>query len=106
MNSTAVPFTYTPAEQFGYEHIDTEYAVTTSGNVRFLQARPVVAVLDELYVVEEDSVRECDIIMRGAYSLLGACTGKVKMIEDFNALSAGSITIEPEDIVVAVKVRH
>lgn len=97
---------------FGYDHVDTEFAVEKSasggeGAVRLLQSRPVVAIEGgDIETVDPTDVRsEGDIIVRSSYSLLGAVSGRVKVITEFDALVRGEVTIEAEDILVTAKVR-
>jgi hypothetical protein len=44
--------------RFGYEYIDTEFAISSSRTLYFLQARPVVAVIDDISVVDPKHVRK------------------------------------------------
>lgn len=91
-----------------YEHIDTEFAINAAGEVRLLQARPVVAIeAGGIQTVDPKSVREPGaVIVRGSYSLLGAVVGRVKVILDFEKLVAGEVTLGADDILVTAKVRH
>jgi phosphohistidine swiveling domain-containing protein len=43
-------------------------------------------------------VLEEDIILRGSYALLGACHGKVKLVEDFQLLVDDKIEVNADDI--------
>jgi hypothetical protein len=43
------------------------------------------------------------VIISGAYSLLGAVTGRAKVITDFEDLAQNKISIEPEDIIFTAK---
>lgn len=91
---------------FGYEHVDTEFAVDrVSGKLLLLQSRPVVAVKSgDLDTVDPTDVREeGDTVVRGSYSLLGAVYGRIKVIKDFDALTRGEVTIEADDILVTAK---
>jgi len=91
-------------EHFGYDYIDTEFAVDKSGRLFFLQARPVVPMAPrELATVDSKTVGPGDVVMRGKYALPGAVHGTVKVVEDFTDLASGKIKIGAEDIVVAVK---
>jgi hypothetical protein len=69
-----------------------------------LQSRPVVE-LDTAHVqtVDPKFVNPSDEIVQGTYSLLGAVTGKCKVIDEFDALVRGEIKIDPEDILVTAK---
>lgn len=91
-------------ENHGYEHIDTEFAVSQTPTLYFLQARPVVPVIwEDVHTVDGDHVKPSDVLIRGKYSLIGATHGRLRIIDDFNALVEERVTIEAEDIVVAVK---
>lgn len=91
-------------ERFGYEHIDTELAISHTPTLYFVQARPVVPVMwEEIQTVDTAQAKTSDVLVRGKYALLGAVHGRLKVIEDFNDLVEGRRAIEADDIVVAVK---
>jgi len=89
---------------FGYEHIDTEFAVNGSGDVLVLQSRPVVPTSnDSILTVDRHDISTGDGIVKSAYSLLGAVTGRCKVIKDFDLLVSGEVTINADDILVTAK---
>lgn len=94
-------------ELFGYENMDTEFAVTFGeegkAEVHMLQARPVVVVQRNVLTAEPAEAALAEVILRGQYSLLGSCTGKLKVLLDFEQLADGSVSIQPDDILVTSK---
>ena len=89
---------------FGYEHVDTEFAITQSGCVRLLQSRPVVQL--EATNVVTVSLKHCkanDKVVQGSYSLLGSVSGRCNVITDFDALVRGEVKIDSDDILVTAK---
>jgi len=93
---------------FGYADIDTEFAVTfdeqRQAHVHMLQARPVVVVTRDVLTVEPEEAAQAEVILKGQYSLLGSCTGKLKVLIDFEQLASGEATIQPSDILVTGKI--
>ncbi len=90
--------------RFGYQHIDTEFAVSHRDTLYFVQARPVVPVIHaDLRAVDTREVKPHQVLLRGKYALLGAAHGKIKVVERFGDLVDEKVAIEPDDIVVAVK---
>ena len=89
---------------FAYEHVDTEFGISKKGDIRMLQSRPVVELdTASVQTVDQRAIGSSDLVVQGLYSLLGAVTGKCKIIKDFDALTRGEISIDPDDILVAAK---
>jgi phosphohistidine swiveling domain-containing protein len=98
---------------FGYEDVDTEFAVARScgdGDVigeyriHMLQSRPVVVLKDfTVTTVDKEDSKRADVLVKGQYSLLGAVTGKLKVILDFDDLVTGREQIQADDILVTTK---
>ena len=53
--------------------------------------------------VDQAHIASSDLVVQGLYSLLGAVTGKCRIVKDFEALTRGEISIGPNDILVAAK---
>jgi hypothetical protein len=69
-----------------------------------LQSRPVVELdAASIETVDTKHVKPAEQIVQGTYSLIGAVTGRCKLITDFEALTRGEIKIDPEDILVTAK---
>jgi phosphoenolpyruvate synthase/pyruvate phosphate dikinase len=69
-----------------------------------LQSRPVVELeAGSIETVDRKDAKPSDMIVQGTYSLLGAVSGRCKIIRDFEALTRGEIKIDPEDILVTAK---
>ena len=87
---------------FFYDNVDTEFAINKHNQVMLLQSRPVVVLnnSDILTVKEAPSGSQ---IVKASYSLLGAVTGKCKVITNFEDLVEGRIVINSEDIIVTAK---
>ncbi|KAJ3434372.1 s-cell enriched with leucine-rich repeat-containing protein slra-related [Anaeramoeba flamelloides] len=90
---------------FGYQFIDTEFAISSSSTIYFVQARPVVPIIyDKILTVDTSQINsEQDILVKGKYSLLGSSIGKINVIKDFEELTLGKKVIHPEDIIVTTK---
>ena len=58
---------------------------------------------DNILTVDSSSIQEIDIILTGKYSLIGAVHGKVNIIDRFEDLVKGKVSINQDDIVCAVK---
>lgn len=89
---------------FGYSAVDTEFALDEAGRLFMLQSRPVVeSQRDEIKTINIKGLQKDSVICTGAYSLLGAVSGRAKVIVDFAELVSGRVAIGPDDIVVTAK---
>jgi phosphohistidine swiveling domain-containing protein len=89
---------------FEYENVDTEFAINEKGEVKLLQSRPVVAIkTTEILTVDKKSVMQGMQVVKSSYSLIGAVTGRCKIIYNFEDLVEGKVSIEPDDILVTAK---
>ena len=88
---------------FGYDDVDTEFAVSGADTVLHLQSRPVVALgTKEILTVDRRAARS-RVVAKGSYSLLGAVTGTCRVIRNFEDLISGKVSIRPDDVVVTAK---
>jgi phosphohistidine swiveling domain-containing protein len=88
---------------FGYDDVDTEFAVAGADTVLHLQSRPVVALgAKEILTVDRRAARS-RVVAKGSYSLLGAVTGTCRVIRNFEDLISGKVSIRPDDVVVTAK---
>lgn len=92
-------------ELFDYDEIDTEFAVDrNTGKLFMLQARPVVPVSNiSVKTVTDEDAKKAEVLLKGHYSLLGAATGFLKVVIDFEDLTTGRVTIQEDDILLTVK---
>ena len=98
---------------FGYENVDTEFAIDSNPNinisnsssqVKMLQSRPVVCLSnDDVLTVDTENIKTGSNVVKASYSLLGAVTGKCKVINNFDDLVNGVVSIGADDIVVTAK---
>ena len=89
---------------FEYENVDTEFAIDENGHVKLLQSRPVVSIqTKEIFTVDKKSVLQGMQVVKSSYSLIGAVTGRCKIIHNFEDLVQGKVTIEPDDILITAK---
>ena len=66
---------------FGYEEVDTEFALDEGGRLLMLQSRPVVeAGREEISTIDLKKLQQDAVICSGSYSLLGAVVGRAKVI--------------------------
>ena len=78
---------------FGYDDVDTEFAVAGADTVLHLQSRPVVALgTKEILTVDRRAARS-RVVAKGSYSLLGAVTGTCRVIRNFEDLISGNLRI-------------
>jgi phosphoenolpyruvate synthase/pyruvate phosphate dikinase len=92
------------SEIFNNENVDTEFAINANDEVLLLQSRPVVTVkTSEIYTVDRKSVLQGAQVVKASYSLIGAVTGKCKIIYNFEDLVEGKVHIELDDILVSAK---
>ncbi|KAJ3437415.1 phosphoenolpyruvate synthase [Anaeramoeba flamelloides] len=90
---------------FNYQFIDTEFAISPTPTIYFVQARPVVPIIyDKILTVDTSQINsEQEILVKGKYSLLGASVGKINVIKNFDDLATGKKVIRSEDIIVTSK---
>lgn len=82
--------------------VDVEFAFDVDGTLYILQARPLVVVsTPTLNIVDPDDAKHHTILARGDYSVPGVVHGRLKWIDRWEDLANKTITIEPDDIVVA-----
>ena len=78
---------------FGYDDVDTEFAVAGADTVLHLQSQPVVALgTKEILTVDRRAARS-RVVAKGSYSLLGAVTGTCRVIRNFEDLISGNLRI-------------
>ena len=82
--------------------IDTEFCLSEKEDVHFLQIRPVVDISSKtVYDLDFEKIQELEEIAEGKYSIYGVTSGRVKIIKSFSELESKTLSIEPDDIVVA-----
>ena len=89
---------------FGYQNVDTEFAVDFAGSVLLLQCRPVVEnQASDIQTVDTKKLQADSVVCTGSYSLLGAVVGRARVVTKFEDLASGATSLEPDDIIFAAK---
>lgn len=86
--------------KLGYD-IDIEFAINSSREIYFLQARPLVQTAADQMVIESHPEHERLKIASGLFSTPGISIGKLLYIKALSQLESGEITVSPGEIVLA-----
>ena len=88
--------------QAGIQEVDTEFAFDKRGVLYFLQARPLVNLIQtSIQMVDPQEVSKYPLIANGNHSVMGVATGRLNFIASWEELASGAKKIQKDDIVVA-----
>lgn len=93
--------------EYGVE-VESEFAIDKfTGNLYFVQVRPLVQVSDtNIMVVDPKEIGQHRIVASGQYSVRGVVHGTLKFVPSWEDLVNKEVSITPDDIVLTYMTSH